>query len=68
MVLPSSINKATGLLAAIGRRKILPSQVGIGDAENDRAFLDAYGVAATVDNIHPALRERRDVGRPRPGA
>jgi hydroxymethylpyrimidine pyrophosphatase-like HAD family hydrolase len=62
MVLPSQINKATGLLAALERLQILPEQVvGVGDAENDYAFLDACGVAAAVENALPALKERCDV-------
>jgi hydroxymethylpyrimidine pyrophosphatase-like HAD family hydrolase len=62
MVLPASINKATGLLAALERLKIPAEQVvGIGDAENDHAFLDACGVAAAVDNALPALKARCDL-------
>lgn len=62
MVLPSNINKATGLAAALERLKISPNQVvGIGDAENDHAFLDACGVSAAVDNALPALKEHCDL-------
>jgi hydroxymethylpyrimidine pyrophosphatase-like HAD family hydrolase len=62
MVLPASINKATGLAAALKHLGIAPEQVvGIGDAENDHAFLDACGLAAAVDNALPALKERCDL-------
>jgi hypothetical protein len=62
MVLPSNINKATGLAAALERLKISPNQVvGIGDAENDHVFLNACGVSAAVDNALPALKEHCDL-------
>jgi hydroxymethylpyrimidine pyrophosphatase-like HAD family hydrolase len=62
MVLPSGINKATGLAKALKRMKISPSNVvGIGDAENDHAFLEACAVAGAVSNALPSLKERCDV-------
>jgi hydroxymethylpyrimidine pyrophosphatase-like HAD family hydrolase len=62
MVLPSGINKATGLAKALKRMKIsLHHVVGVGDAENDHAFLDSCAVAAAVDNALPALKEKCDV-------
>jgi hydroxymethylpyrimidine pyrophosphatase-like HAD family hydrolase len=62
MVLPSGVNKATGLARALKRMKLSPKQVvGIGDAENDHAFLDSCAVAAAVDNALPALKERCDL-------
>jgi len=62
MVLPSSINKATGLIEALGRMKIGPGNVvGVGDAENDHPFLEICGVAAAVSNALPALRDRCDL-------
>jgi HAD superfamily hydrolase (TIGR01484 family) len=40
MILPSGLNKATGLSAALGQLGLSPHNVvGIGDAENDHAFL-----------------------------
>jgi hypothetical protein len=40
MVLPVGINKASGLAAALARLQLSPlNVVGIGDAENDHAFL-----------------------------
>jgi len=62
MVLPSGINKATGLAKALKRMKISPANVvGIGDAENDHAFLEACAVAGAVSNALPSLKERCDV-------
>jgi hydroxymethylpyrimidine pyrophosphatase-like HAD family hydrolase len=62
MVLPSGTNKATGLAKALKRLKIAPANVaGIGDAENDHAFLESCAVAAAVDNALPSLKERCDV-------
>jgi hydroxymethylpyrimidine pyrophosphatase-like HAD family hydrolase len=62
MVLPENVNKASGFCAAIKRMQILPEQVvGIGDAENDHAFLDACGVAVAVANALAAVKERCDM-------
>jgi hydroxymethylpyrimidine pyrophosphatase-like HAD family hydrolase len=62
MVLPSGINKATGLLKALKRMKIAPANiVGVGDAENDHAFLESCAVAAAVENALPSLKERCDL-------
>jgi len=62
MVLPSGINKATGLAKALDRLGIAPHKVvGVGDAENDHAFLESCGVAAAVQNALPAVRERCDL-------
>jgi len=62
MVLPSGINKATGLANALKRLKIAPgSVVGVGDAENDHAFLESCAVAAAVENALPALKGRCDI-------
>jgi hypothetical protein len=59
MALPTGVNKATGLAAALARLQIAPEQVvGIGDAENDHAFLEICGVAVAVDNALPALKSR----------
>ena len=62
MVLPSNINKATGLAEALRRLDISHHNVvGIGDAENDHAFLDTCSVAVAVDNALPALKARCDL-------
>jgi hydroxymethylpyrimidine pyrophosphatase-like HAD family hydrolase len=62
MVLPSGVNKASGLAAALKSLHLSAHNVvGIGDAENDHAFIGfcEYGVA--VANSVPALKERADV-------
>jgi hypothetical protein len=57
MVLPSGINKATGLVAALEELKIPPSQVvAVGDAENDHALLEAVGLGVAVANAIPMLK------------
>ena len=62
MVLPSGVNKATGLTAALAELGISALQaVGVGDAENDHSFLNLCACAAAVDNALPALKETADV-------
>ncbi|MBV9655981.1 MAG: HAD-IIB family hydrolase [Acetobacteraceae bacterium] len=59
MVLPAGVNKATGLLAALCDLGLSPLDcVGVGDAENDNAFLEASGFSVAVANALPALKER----------
>lgn len=61
MVLPSGVNKATGLAAALKDMGLSPHNVvAIGDAENDHALLSACECAAAVGNAVRALRERAD--------
>lgn len=62
MVLPSGINKASGLVAALKECGIEPSHVvGVGDAENDHAFLEICGLPVAVANALPALKEKAAV-------
>jgi len=62
MVLPSNVNKATGLKAALDRLALSPHNVvGIGDAENDHAFLLACGCAVAVANALPSLKAKADL-------
>lgn len=62
MVLPSGVNKATGLEAALRELGLSPhNAVGIGDAENDHAFLSLCECAVAVANALPMLKERADV-------
>ena len=62
MVLPSGVNKATGLKAALQELCLsLHNTVGVGDAENDHAFLHACERAVSVANALPALKERSDL-------
>src|ERR1700730_4654877 len=61
MVLPSSVNKATGLSAAFEDLALsLHNAVGVGDAENDHAFLSLCECNVAVANALPALKERAD--------
>jgi HAD superfamily hydrolase (TIGR01484 family) len=61
MVLPTGINKATGLTAALAELRLSPHNVvGIGDAENDHAFLDLCGCGVAVANALPSLKDRAD--------
>lgn len=62
MVLPSGINKQTGLEAALTELGLSPHNVaGIGDAENDHVFLSACEFSAAVANALPSLKERADI-------
>lgn len=61
MILPTGVNKATGLNHALGELGINDRDVaGVGDAENDQAFLAACGLSAAVSNALPTLKERAD--------
>ena len=58
MVLPSGVNKATGLKAALKELGLSPHNVvGVGDAENDHAFLGLCECSAAVANALPMLKE-----------
>jgi HAD superfamily hydrolase (TIGR01484 family) len=62
MVLPSGTNKASGLSAALGELGLSPHNcVGVGDAENDHAFLALCECAVAVANALPSLRDRADL-------
>jgi hypothetical protein len=62
MVLPSGVNKATGLRAALRQFDLSThNTVGIGDAENDHAFLDMCECSAAVADALPALRAHADL-------
>lgn len=57
MVLPRGVNKASGLRDALDELGIAPEDtVGVGDAENDEAFLALCGYSAAVANALPKLR------------
>lgn len=61
MVLPASVNKATGLRAALVELALSPGNVvGIGDAENDEAFLAMCGCGVAVANALDSLKSRAD--------
>jgi hydroxymethylpyrimidine pyrophosphatase-like HAD family hydrolase len=62
MVLPPGVNKATGLKAALDEWGLSPDNtVGVGDAENDHAFLSLCGCAVAVANALPMLKEHADI-------
>jgi hypothetical protein len=62
MVLPSGVNKATGLAIARGElSRSAHNCVGIGDAENDHAFLGLCEAAVVVADALPAVKERADL-------
>jgi hypothetical protein len=61
MVLPAGVSKASGLEGALGLLELSPHNVvGIGDAENDHAFLRFCGFAVAVANPLPMLKESAD--------
>ena len=62
MVLPPCVNKASGLSAALRRLGICElNVVGVGDAENDHAFLSICGCAAAVNNAIASIKSSADV-------
>jgi phosphoglycolate phosphatase (TIGR01487 family) len=59
MILPPGVNKASGLKAALKLLDLKPGEVvGVGDAENDHAFLTFCGCAVAVENALPSLKEK----------
>ncbi|MBT3071795.1 HAD family hydrolase [Rhodomicrobium sp. Az07] len=62
MVLPSGVNKATGLKRALDDLELSPHNVvAVGDAENDFPFLRMCGCAVAVANALPSVKEAADV-------
>ena len=62
MILPSGVNKATGLVAALAELGLSPhNAVGVGDAENDHAFLRVCECSAAVANALPAVMNTADI-------
>jgi hydroxymethylpyrimidine pyrophosphatase-like HAD family hydrolase len=62
MVLPSGVNKATGLVAALGALELSShNAVGIGDAENDHAFLRLCECSVAVQNALPMVKDAADL-------
>ena len=58
MVLPTGVNKATGMVYALRKLGLSPHEaVGIGDAENDHSFLDRCECAVAVANAVPSIRK-----------
>ncbi len=61
MVLPSGVNKATGLQSALRDLGLSAHNVvAVGDAENDHALLAAAEAGVAVANAVPTLMERAD--------
>jgi HAD superfamily hydrolase (TIGR01484 family) len=61
MVLPTGINKATGLRAALDElRTSFHNTVGVGDAENDQAFLAACECGVAVANALESVKAKAD--------
>ena len=62
MVLPTGLNKATGLKAALREMGVSPHNVvGVGDAENDHAFLGLCKCAVTVAGALRLVKEGADM-------
>ena len=62
MVLPSGVNKASGLAAALDELCISPHNVvAVGDAENDHALCKSCEAGAAVANALPTLKDAVDI-------
>ena len=62
MVLPSGVNKGTGLKTALDELGVSAHNVvGFGDAENDHAFLASCECAVAVANALPMVKRRADI-------
>ncbi|HET6573311.1 MAG TPA: HAD-IIB family hydrolase [Fimbriiglobus sp.] len=58
MVLPTGVNKATGMEHALRKLGLSPHEaVGVGDAENDHSFLNRCECAVAVANAAPSIRK-----------
>jgi len=58
MVLPVGVTKASGLRHALAQLGLSPLNcVGVGDAENDLALLDACGLPVAVANALPMVKQ-----------
>jgi hydroxymethylpyrimidine pyrophosphatase-like HAD family hydrolase len=62
MILPTGINKASGLAAALEELGISPMEtVAVGDAENDHALLTMTGCGVAVANALDSLKADADL-------
>jgi HAD superfamily hydrolase (TIGR01484 family) len=58
MILPTGVNKASGMDAALRKLGLSPHEVvGIGDSANDHSFLLRSECPVAVANAEPAIRE-----------
>lgn len=65
MLLPTGVNKASGLRAAAKEMGVKPSAlVGMGDAENDHSFLSICGCSCAVSNAVASLKAEVDLVAP----
>ena len=61
MVLPTGVNKASGLVRGLEQLKLSAhNTVGVGDAENDQAFLAMCECAVAVSNALDSVKLRAD--------
>ncbi len=62
MVLPASVNKATGLTVALDELDETPeATVAVGDAENDLVMLSMAGCGVAVGNALASVKQRADL-------
>jgi hypothetical protein len=62
MVLPSGLNKSTGLAAALGELGLSEhNTVAVGDGENDNALLAFCELGVAVSDAIPTLKDRADL-------
>jgi hydroxymethylpyrimidine pyrophosphatase-like HAD family hydrolase len=62
MVLPASVNKATGLIVALDSLgETAEATVAVGDAENDLVMLSQVGCGVAVANALASVKERADL-------
>lgn len=62
MVLPSRVDKGTGLTSAMAELGLsLHDTIGIGDAENDQPFLSVCGSSVAVSNALASVKKRVDL-------
>ncbi|HVT29617.1 MAG TPA: HAD family hydrolase, partial [Lacipirellulaceae bacterium] len=62
MILPTGVNKATGLRAALTKLGISHhNTVGVGDAENDEAFLKLCHISVAVKNALDVVKKQADL-------
>ena len=62
MALPVEVTKATGLLAALAALGLEAERtIGVGDAENDQAFLRLCGLSVAVANALPTVKDIANV-------
>jgi len=65
MVLPSGVNKGTGLRAALRELDLsIHEAVGIGNGQNDHSFLDLCECAVAVGNAVDAVKAKADFTTP----